>query len=86
MNRSFAMLIALCALSACGGKDNACLPKGEKATVLRSGETEGFRYVTMRRTNGEEVTCTGKNTPLVTQPGDQIDGWTLERADAARAR
>ena len=86
MKRAIAMLTALCALTACGGRDNACLPKGEKATVLRTGEAEGYRFVTMRRSNGEEVTCTGKNTPLVMSPGDVVDGWTLDKADAAKGR
>ena len=82
-------ILALCVLSmgmaSCGSDEQACLPEGEKATVLRAGEAEGYRYVTLKRTNGEEVTCTGKNTPVMLQPGDEVDGWTMTRADATKA-
>lgn len=87
MNRLPA-IAALCAaaaiLSGCGSKGDLCLPKGEKAIVLRTGDAEGYRFVTLKRSNGEEVTCTGKNTPLTLQPGDEIDGWTMTRADATK--
>jgi hypothetical protein len=76
-------VLGIC-LSSCGGGGKACLPQGEKAVVLRTGSAEGYRYVTVRRSNGEEVTCTGKNTPSLLQEGDEIDGWTLTRADATR--
>jgi len=80
--------LALAALTAtlasCGGDGNACLPKGEKAIVVRSGTAEGYRFVTLRRSNGEEVSCTGKNTPSLMQEGDEVDGWTLTRADATK--
>ncbi len=66
----------------CSSRDTSCLPTGEKAVVLRSGTAEGYRFVTVRRKNGEEVTCTGKNTPALLQEGDEIDGATLTRADA----
>lgn len=78
--------VAAFCLASCGGSKDACLPQGEKAIVLRTGTAEGYRFVTMRRTNGEEVTCTGKNTPVILQPGDEIDGWTLTRADATKPR
>lgn len=74
-------------LAACSGNDsNMCLPKGEKGVVLRSGTDEGFRYVTIKRANGEEVTCTGKSMPALLQEGDEVDGWTMTRVDATKKR
>lgn len=76
----------LSALTACGSKDEtACLPKGEKGIVMRTGEAEGYRFVTIRRENGEQVTCTGKNTPMAVVEGDEIDGSTMTRADPTKS-
>lgn len=85
MKRTLAALVLIAATAGCGGKDSKlCLPTGEKGIVLRSGTTEGYRFVTLKRANGEEVTCTGKNTPTLMQPGDEVDGWTLTRAHAGK--
>jgi hypothetical protein len=85
MIRITTSLCALALLSGCGGDTN-CLPKGEKGIVLRTGNAEGYRFATIRRSNGEEVTCTGKTTTVVLQEGDEIDGATLTRADATKKR
>lgn len=79
-----AALAASLIAGGCSSSDNACLPPGEKATVIRSGTTEGYRFVTVKRANGEEVTCTGKNTPVLLQAGDEIDGATLTKANATK--
>ena len=85
MFRTMTMICALAFLSACGdGVDKTCLPKGEVGTVVRTGATEGYRFVTIKRSNGEEVTCTGKTTTVLLREGDSVDGQTLTRADASR--
>lgn len=84
--KTITTIILLCAggvaLSACSDPKKMCLPKGEKGTVLRTGSAEGYRFATIRRENGDEVTCTGKTSTVVLQPGDVIDGQNLTRASA----
>lgn len=84
MIRITTAICSLALLSGCGGADTACLPKGEKGVVVRTGNTEGYRFATIRRSNGEEVTCTGKTTTVVLQEGDEVDGQTLTKADATK--
>lgn len=84
MHATVALMTLTWTLASCGPKVETCLPSGERATVLRKGESEGYRYVTLRRADGEEVTCTGKNTPMILQPGDEIEGSTMEKADATK--
>lgn len=79
------VLAATTLLAGCGGRNRDCLPQGERAIVIRKGTDDGQRFVTLRRRNGEEVTCVGKNTPVLLTVGDEIDGWTMQRADATRA-
>lgn len=72
-------------LAGCGSGEDMCLPRGEKATVIRKGNEDGQRFVTLERSNGEEVTCIGDNTPVMLSVGDEIDGWTMRKADATKA-
>lgn len=88
-NRLVGMLAiaTLPTLGSCGfiKHGQPCLPEGERATVLRKGADGGERFVTLKRSNGEEVTCLGDNSPQFMQDGDVVDGWTLTRADATKA-
>lgn len=76
--------LAMAGVTACGDRKEQCLPDGEKGTVLRTGSYEGLRYVTIKRGNGEEVTCSGKNTPVILQEGDKVDGSTLTKTSATK--
>jgi len=79
-------LAAATVLGGCSGSGKkACLPQGEKATVLRKGSDQGQLYVTLKRSNGEEVTCLGDSTPVLLSEGDVVDGWTMTRADPTKA-
>lgn len=73
-------------LAGCGDREESCLPQGETAEVIRKGTDDGQRYVTLKRDNGEQVTCIGDTTPVLLSVGDRIDGWTMRKADATKPR